>query len=204
MNLDDFDEALGRWEAKYEQWVKPIDQFLQVAFFKINKDGYSLTDFEREHKAIAARQRSKYDPQPEIAAILDRMCSEYLSATPQEREQCRSLVRDRKGILGALMGHVHSATERLGATKDIDHLRLGLAAASIGNCATDYRDDLVALADIWLAAERAGFDPSPHFRDVAKLSSDEVPQGGTTPVSEMMNDFQDYAILSERRAAKRE
>jgi hypothetical protein len=202
MNLDEFDEALGRWEAKYEQWVKPLDQLFQVAFVKINKDGYSLTDFEREYKAIEARQRSKYDPQPEIAAILDRMCSEYLGATPKEREQCRSLVRERKAVLSALIGYVHSATERLTVTKDINDLRRGLAAASIENCAVDYRDDLVALADLWLAAEQAGFDPSPHFRNVAKLSSDEPPQGGTTPVSEMMNHFEDYAVLSERRATQ--
>ena len=204
MKLDEFDEALGRWEAKYNEWVKPINQFAQVAVFKINKDGYSLGEFEREYKAIEARQRSRYDPQPEIADIVDRMCSEYLSATPTERKQCRSLVRDRNGVLGALMGYVHSATDRLRTTKDIKHLRLGLAAVSIENCATDYRDDLVALAEIWLAAERAGFDPLPHFRDVAKLSSDEQPQEGTTPISELMNHVQDYAILSERRAAKAE
>ena len=70
MNLDEFEEALRRWDARYEQWVRPIDHFFQVAFVKINKDGYSLTDFEREHKAIEVRQRSKYDPQPEIAEIL--------------------------------------------------------------------------------------------------------------------------------------
>ena len=200
MKLDDFDDALGEWEAKYNEWVKPINQFVQEAFIKINKDGYSLTDFERDYKAIEARERSRYDPQPEITEILDRLCSEYLGSTPKEREQCRSLVRNRKGVLGALIGYVYSATERLGTTKDINHLRLGLAAASIENCATDYRDDLVALADLWLAAERAGFDLSPHFRNVANLSSDERPQGGTTPVSEMMNHVQDSAVLRERRA----
>jgi hypothetical protein len=204
MRLDEFDDALGRWEAKYTEWVKPINQFAQAAFFKINKDGYSLADFEREREAIEAHERSRYDPGPEIEDILDRMCSEYLGATPTEREQCRSLVRDRKGVLSALIGYVHSATERLTATKDINHLRRGLAAVSIENCAVDYRDNLVALADIWLVAERAGFDPSPHFRDVAKLSSDEDPQGGTEPVSEVMRHFQDYAILSSRRAKQAE
>jgi hypothetical protein len=172
--------------------------------FKVNRDGYSLADFQREREAMVTQQRATYDPQPEIEGILDRMCAEYLHATPQEREQCRSLVSDRKAVLNALLGYVHSAAKRVSSANDIDHLRLGLAAASIENCATDYRDDLVALAGIWVAAERAGIDPSPYFRAVAKLSSDREPRGGEAPVSEIMNNLQDYAVVSEYRATQGE
>jgi hypothetical protein len=68
----------------------------------------------------------------------------------------------------------------------------------------DDRDDLIALAGIWVAAERAGIDPSPYFRAVAKLSSDREPRRGETPVSEIMNSLQDYAVLSECRATQGE
>jgi hypothetical protein len=204
MKIQEFEADLDRWEARYKGWAEPIDQFIRTALFKVNRDGYTLADFQREREAMVAQQHATYDPQPEIEGILDRMCAEYLNATPQEREHCRSLVSDRKAVLNALLGYVHSAAKRVSSANDIDHLRLGLAAASIENCATDYRDDLVAFAGIWVAAERAGIDPSPYFRAVAKLSSDKEPRGGETPVSEIMNNLQDYAVVSECRAAQGE
>ncbi len=202
MRIQSFEDELGRWEARYKEWAEPIDQFIQTALLKVNRDGYSFGDFQRDHEAIVAQQRAKYDPQPEIEEILERMCSEYLRATPHERERCRCVVGDRKAVLSALLGYVHSAAKRVKSTTDIDHLRLGLAAASIENCAVDFRDGLVALAGIWVAAERAGIDPQRHFRDVAELSSADKPRGGMTPVSEMMSNFKDYAVLDECRAAR--
>lgn len=220
MEIDRLEDELDRWEAKYKELVEPCIQLIRKAFFKVSGGGdsfadlirnaffkvigrgYSFADFEREREAILAHQRARYDPQPEIEGIIDRMCSEYLSATPQEREQGRSLISDRETVLAYLLGYVHSAAKRVSITKEIEHLRRGLAAASIENCASDYRDVLMALADLWVAAERAGIDPQPHFREMASLSSDQKPRGGLIPVSEMMNNFQNYAVLGERRAAQ--
>jgi hypothetical protein len=222
MYLSSFEDELDRWGAKYKELVEPSvqlirqaaskalgggDSFVQVirqALLKLAGRGYSLVDFKREREEIWAHQRARYDPQPEIEGIFDRMCSEYLSATPQEREQCRSLIRERETILAYLLGYVHSAAKRVSTTKEIEDLRRGLAAASIEDCTCDYRDFLMALASLWVAAERVGIDPQPHFREMASLSSEKQPQGGSTPVAEMMNNFQDYAVVRERRAAQGE
>jgi hypothetical protein len=62
-----------------------------------------------------------------------------------------------------------------------------------------YRDVPDELAKLFVAAERAGIDPVPHFREVAQLSSAQIPAGGTMPLSEMMSDFQNSAALPGAR-----
>jgi hypothetical protein len=200
MRVKDFEEELKRWEARYRDWAEPIDHFIRTSLIRVNRDGYTLADFQRELSAIRAQRLADYDPGPDIESILERMCAEYLSASPTERERCRAAVSDKDAVQGFLLGYVASCADRIRSPEDLGPLRRGLAAASIENCATDYRDVLVALAKLFVWAERAGIDPVPHFRAVGPMSSHAKPRGGTTPVSKMLSEFQDYAVGSECRA----
>jgi hypothetical protein len=74
-----------------------------------------------------------------------------------------------------------------------------LAAISIENCARDYRDVLLALAELYVTAEEAGIKPSSDFRAVSKLSSEEKPRGGDTSMKKMLANFRGYGALRERR-----
>jgi hypothetical protein len=82
---------------------------------------------------------------------------------------------------------------------DVEKLRHGLAAISIEDVRFDYRDTLTSLARLFGAAEDAGIDPMPHFRQTADLSSTEMPKGGGKPVAKMLREFDQYAVLGPRR-----
>jgi hypothetical protein len=200
MQVNEFEEELRRWEARYRDWSEPINHFISTALIRVNRNGYSLADFQRELSAIREQRLADYDPAPEIESILERMCAEYLIASPTERERCRAAVSDSDVVRSFLLGYVASSADRIRSPEDLGPLRRGLAAASIENCATDYRDVLLALAKLFVWAERAGIDPVPHFREVARMSSHAKPRGGTTSVSKMLSEFQDYAVVSECRA----
>jgi hypothetical protein len=58
---------------------------------------------------------------------------------------------------------------------------------------------LLALAELYVAAEAAGIDPKPEFRSVGRLSSREKPRGGERPVSRMIGGFSKSAVLRERK-----
>jgi hypothetical protein len=201
MRVKDLEGELRRWEARYREWAEPIDHFIRTSLIRVNRDGYTLADFQRELTAIREQRLAKYDPGPDIEPILERMRAEYLIASPTERERCRAAVSDKDAVQSFLLGYVASCADRIRSPEDVGPLRRGLAAAPIENCATDYRDVLVALAKLFVWAERAGIDPVPHFRAVGRVSSDAKPRGGTTPVSKMLSEFQDYAVVGECRAA---
>ncbi len=74
-----------------------------------------------------------------------------------------------------------------------------MAAVSIENCRQDFRDVLLALADLYVAAEEVGIDPRPEFNAVSRLSSEKKPAGGTTAVSTVLADFYRSAALRERK-----
>jgi hypothetical protein len=64
--------------------------------------------------------------------------------------------------------------EKFEATNDVQWLHLGLASVAIEDLQFDYRDTLIALGELFLAATRAGISPLPLFQKVAGISSSEV------------------------------
>src|SRR5437763_12610434 len=99
------------------------------------------------------------------------------------------------GAVQAMLGSVIRAYCQLRATRDRAWLTLGLAGASIENSRRDYRDLLLALAELYVAAEESGLDPQPEFARIATLSDGEKPAGGPTPVSKMLARFHLSAVL---------
>ena len=135
----------------------------------------------------------------EVVPIFDRLCQSYLDIGSAERDRIRSVLENRTHVRAVLLGYVYACANRICSPHDVRYLRWGLAAVSIENCAQDYRDVLLALAEIWVVAEQAGLEPSAHFVAVAGMSSKEKPRGGSTSVCEMLTDFHGYAVLAERR-----
>lgn len=131
--------------------------------------------------------------------LLDELIPEYLAGTDAEREHVRRAVAARWTLLDRVRGYAVSLAERIRTPQDVGLLRAGLAAMSIENCAVDYRDTLLALAELWVRAERAGIDPRPHFGAIAAVSDTQVPQGGSTPMAKTLREFHGYAVVAERR-----
>lgn len=144
-----------------------------------------------------------YEPQPEHAQFFDDLTRAYLAADDEERQAIRQAASEKPGLLNHLTGYVYKSAHQLHPPADRAWLQSGLAAASIENCSVDFRDSLLALAELFLAAEAAGLDPRPDFETVAKLSSNAAPRGGTMPVAQMLRDFHKSVLLDSERKRRR-
>ena len=200
MNLEQIAKQLDGLEVRYQDWRKPIDDLIERSVRRVNRDGYTFADSQREVEEITNKQRAEYDPVRETFAFFDDVCLVFLNATAQQRDQLRALVSGKPGVQASLLSYAYSSVGRLQSPNDIQLLRNALAAVSMENCSGDARDVLVALAEMYVMAEKVGMDPEPHFKYVASLSSNQRPRGGHTPVSEILDHFTGYAILKERRA----
>ncbi len=200
MDIASLKQQLDEHERRYQEWSEPINKATEVNFKRVSTDRYTVEDFERDIQQMVEERRAQYDPYQPLYALFDQLCPYYLEeATPQERTEIRAATSDKAGVLSALLGYVYASASRLQSSADGEWLRKGLAAASIENCSVDYRDILLALAELYVAAEKVGIDPKPHFAAVAELSSSDTPQGGTTPVREMLANFHSYAVLKEHQ-----
>lgn len=72
--------------------------------------------------------------------------------------------------------------------KDLDLLRMGLAAAAIRGSGPDSRDFWMALAELYVSAEEAGIDPRSEFETA----------GGGVP-----SNFHTYAVLKSRQRERK-
>ena len=57
---------------------------------------------------------------------------------------------------------------------------------SIENSGIDYRDSILTLSELRKASREKNIDPNLEFEKVAKISSNEKPRGGETPMSKLM------------------
>ena len=200
MDLRALLERLGQLEARYQTWVDPIDQAMQTLTYRVNRNGYSYADYQRDIQHIRQEQLAKYDPYQEMNAFFDELCSAYLTASSDKRAAIRKAASDRAGIPSGLLGYVYRSATRLRASDGAEWLRRGLVAASIENCCRDWRDALLALAELYVAAEEAGIDPRSEFRAASRLSGAEAVPGGNRSMQQILLQFHRYAVLKERRA----
>jgi hypothetical protein len=96
--------------------------------------------------------------QAEAEAVAVALCDAYIAAGPAERSALRQSVAALDDVLRLLHDLLSSAAERVVQTGDELWLKRGLAAAGLENRAIDERDTMVALNELWRAAERAGLD----------------------------------------------
>ncbi len=199
MDLDELAETLADLQSRYDEWSRPINEHLQANMMRVNQDGYAWDDLMRENDQVKERQLAAYDPDPPLYIVLDDLCPAYLDATDDWRMHVRTIVAAQSGLPDRVRAYAQKIASRINSAEDEESLRVALAAMSIEDAATDYRDTLSALADIYVRAERAGIDARRSFVDASRLSSTEVPAGGSTPLADVLREFHGYAILQERR-----
>lgn len=78
------------------------------------------------------------------------------------------------------------ARPKLKETGDIVWLTRGLIAISLENSGIDSRDSIMALHELRKVANEKITDPKQEFARIARISSNEKPRGGSTPMSELM------------------
>jgi hypothetical protein len=201
--FDRYVERLTELESRYQDWAAAVNQAVRESMSKATQEGAAPGERGRRILAIREEARARYDPYEAAYVLFDSLCPAYLAATPAEQSALRRAVRDKYGVVSALRGYVYRAAKRLQSPSDLEWLRRGLAAASLDDCSQDYRDFLLALAELYVAAEKAGIKPRSEFKAVARLSSSQRPKGGRTPVREILDRFHTYGVLRERRGRSR-
>ena len=123
----------------------------------------------------------------ELHELIDGLCALYLDASEEQRARMRSLMTELpRNLRGQLLNHIGWATGRLLSSNDEEYIRRALAAASLDDNRSDFRDTYMALGHVYLAASSVGINCSRYFLEAAELSST---QPGLFPKLGSMRDF---------------
>jgi hypothetical protein len=200
MDTATFQERLREYADQFRSWSEPIKQFRQSWQRKPITGLTDVDKYAQEMEDITKQQRAKYDLPAIVSSFLDQYYEVYLQSSLNDCSRIRAISGNSiefKEFL--LFSYVRRTVSELQVTGNEAWLWRGLVAMSLEDCSDDYRDTLTALAELFVTAEQHGHTPKHAFQQVARLSSHQKPSGGRTPVSEMMMNFENYAIVQERR-----
>ena len=62
MNVEEVKERLEELEERYQEWTAPINRITQECWHKVNRDGYTAADFDRDVKRARDERLAQYDP----------------------------------------------------------------------------------------------------------------------------------------------
>jgi hypothetical protein len=186
--------------ARYEAWERPLRSYRGRATPQLNRGEFNWEEFDRGLRELETSLRAAGDPRDELAPLLDALCAEYVESSPAGRVALREFVAKQQKLGGLLWRYANALTRRVATADDRALVTRALAAASIEDCASDVRDTLMTLADLFVAAEGAGIDPRPLFATAAEWSTDEFTRGGCESVAGMLREFHACSVLRERRS----
>src|SRR2546421_10118211 len=81
LDLKTLEAQFDDLQARYDEWVKPIRAAKKEKLPRINRDGYTLMDYEREMEAIEQQARASFDPFAASMPLLDELSAHYLPAS---------------------------------------------------------------------------------------------------------------------------
>jgi hypothetical protein len=125
----------------------------------------------------------------------------YLRGDEALRREIRGSFEGWTAVRGRMLAQAWSFANRLADTCDDRWLRLGLAAVSIDDNGTDYRDTYVALGDMYVCAVRRGMEPVTYFEEAAEISSG-VSNIEQTSMRDFLLRFEESAYFGEAIAPK--
>lgn len=183
LTLDTLKNRLDEIQARYDTWYAFLAQQRRML-------SSSSPDYEEKLAALEQERLKVYNPYEESAQVFDELCPFYWTATAEQRAAIRTMFKEREfWYYVAPFRYLNIIYTRLEQNPDVGTLRLGLAAISIEDCSSDYRDTSIAIHRLAQAARLAGIDPAPHFLAMAELSSDQISKGGMSSMKEMLTQF---------------
>ena len=191
--------ALNQALARYEEWERPLRKYRSDGMRRLNKGGFTWDMFDRGLRELEASLRAESDPWVALHAVIDELCAAYVDGDNAARAEIRAFAAQRKSLGDVLGRFANQCAARVTCAADGPRVAQALTALAIENCPTDYRDTLMTLADLYVAAEQAGIDPRPLFAAASGLATDDFTTGGCESVARMLRDFHEYSVLRERR-----
>ena len=134
----------------------------------------------------------------QLMAALEEVSGIYLAAGDALRAEIRAFFHSSKVIRVWLLNLARSLTDRGEAGGGEPEFLLALAAMSIENNHSDYRDTFVLLGRLYHRALRIGIDPRPLFDQAAQLSSGERDfEYNHSSMREFLHRFEQSAFFRE-------
>jgi len=197
MDLQKLEAELRALQEQYQQWMAPIRQIEEDTRRKVGHDGYTEEDGRKEIEAVYQQQRIIYNPHLAILPLLNDVLSAYVVVTAEERAAIRDIFGKLYYASGALLSYILECAECLETPEDEDAFRLAMVAASIEDYTSDFRDTDAVLAELAIAAVKAGIDILPHCTAIAELSSATPGKGGRA-MKPVLANFHLYAPKAVR------
>ena len=110
-----------------------------------------------------------FSPDKEQEGLVNLVCRTYLGSGAADKTRLANHLSNKEGLLNCLLGFAYNCAQMLKKTKNAEWLRLGLAAAHLAKMRMDYRDVLLAWAELYVVAEEAGITPDQAFQDICKI-----------------------------------
>ncbi len=183
-SLSSLQVRLKKLDSPIRIWREARDRSFSATFDP--KGGRLSTLMGRLPQAAGAAASVGAGPRDEVFAIFDELCDLYARSDAGHCAIIRGMVHEREArlLLEAYLAHASQVLKKGGRT---EWLERGIAAASIEDQRTDYRDWLVSLGGLYLNAHAAHLDPSPVLKRIAERSSPDT--------RDTLNKFQDSAYF---------
>jgi len=144
----------------------------------------SLKALETRYRSERLRPKGKGKPYPEgveldgLLHALTSVCELYIGATGEQRGIMRGLFAWSYLLPQYLFRLIKIQIEHLPPEQAAHDARIALAAVSLEDNKTDYRDTFMALGSIYLGIIEQGLDTEALFQEAASWSSDTINSGG--------------------------
>ena len=192
--LAEMDARLSRLNQAWEEWEGELGE-VQKRLEQAGMDRLEAAGVIHRRQVDGFRAGTAPLDLHELQEVLDELCSLYLKADQGQRLLMRGFFEGKQRVRKYLHSYIGGrAASRLRSTSETRWLDLGLAAASIADQKVDYRDLLISLGKLWLAAEEAGIAPARHFSAVGRISNDD-PVYGNRSTRELLRGFRTSAYL---------
>lgn len=100
----------------------------------------------------------------EIEELFKKLCLRTLNEpATYDRYWITDAVEGKAGLVSAFLGFVYTAADKLRETKELEWLEVGAGAVILQNDYPDWRDSILAVAELYVTAEECGMDPDPVF-----------------------------------------
>jgi hypothetical protein len=143
----------------------------------------SLRALETRYRSERLRPKGKGKPYPEgveldgLLHALTSVCELYIGATGEQRGVMRDLFAWSYLLPQYLFRLIKIQIEHLPPEQAAHDARIALAAVSLEDNKTDYRDTFMALGSIYLGIVEQGLDTEALFQEAASWSSDTSSSG---------------------------
>jgi hypothetical protein len=196
MDVETFIAKIKDLSSRYKEWWYPSYKVFRAKYSKEHPN-HDYHHYLKAFNEYESNLRNQSDLIGEIYDFLDHNYEVYLNASSEQQEEIRKTVTnayyiDDKGSVSHFLEDLslryanERARPKLKETGDIVWLTRGLIAISLENSGIDSRDSIMALHELRKVANEKITDPKQEFARIARISSNEKPRGGSTPMSELM------------------